>query len=293
MTDHELGISDASERLLETLLEKNQNPPDNSLFRDDVFNKHLQKLKGKTESRIIQDLSPLLVPSAEALNTLGANNLKGIVESVNEGWTNCFPITKPRPQPDSAFGYGTSAFTDQQLRNLRPALGDASFCSFFKATYYMHFPFLTKEVKTGTTGLDTADNQNLHSITIAVRAVVELFRLVGRHSELHREILGFTISHDDSSVRLYAHYPFIDAADGENVTIWRRTVDRFYLDGRTKWRSWTYVTNIYSLFYPKHLERICSAIDDISQPGMTLHRQINDDEPLETPEHASPASSSS
>jgi hypothetical protein len=268
LKDHELGISDASEQLLETLLEGKQTTPKDTLFRDDVFNKHLQRLKGKNESRVIQDLSPLLVPSAEALVTFGAHHLDGVVESVNEGWNNCIPITKPRPQPDSAFGYGTSVFSDHQLNILRPTLGDASFSSFFKATYYMHFPFLTKEVKTGTMGLDTADNQNLHSITIAVRAVVELFKLVGREKELHREILAFTVSHDDNSVRHYAHYAYID---GDKISIWRHTVDRFYLDTRTKWRSYTFVKNIYDIFSPMHLKRICSAIDDIP-PGLTFSR---------------------
>ncbi|KAF2431957.1 hypothetical protein EJ08DRAFT_669782 [Tothia fuscella] len=261
MEDHELGISNASKKLLEKLLRSAQSPPKDTLFRDDVFSKHLRKLKGKNESRILQDLSPLLVPSAEALATFGADHLDGVVESVNEGWNNCFPITKPRPQPDSAFGYGTSSFSDNQLKKLRPTLGDASFSSYFKATYYMHFPFLTKEVKTGTTGLGIADNQNAHSMTVAVRAVVELFKLVGREKELHREILALAISHDDESVRLYAYYPFID---GDKVTIWRCTADRYYLDPKTKWRSWTFTTNVFSIFSPMHLKRICSAIDDIS-----------------------------
>ncbi|KAF2726803.1 hypothetical protein EJ04DRAFT_582451 [Polyplosphaeria fusca] len=262
MEDHELGLSDASEKLLEKLLHSAQSPPKVSLFRDnDIFKKHLRKLKGKNESRIIQDLSPLLVPSAEALATLGADHFDGIVESVNEGWNKCFPITKPRPRPDSAFGYGTSSFSDNQLNNLRPTLGDASFSSYFKATYYMHFPFLTKEVKTGTMGLGIADNQNAHSMTIAVRAVVELFKLVGRENELHREVVAFAISHDDESVRLYAYYPFID---GDKVTVWRRTAARFYLDVDTKWRSWRFTTNIYEIFSPMHLQRICSAIDDVT-----------------------------
>ncbi|TAQ86910.1 hypothetical protein B7494_g4755 [Chlorociboria aeruginascens] len=207
MEDHELGLSDASEKLLDKLLHSPQSSPKDTLFRDDIFRKHLCKLKGKNESRILQDLSPLLVPSAEILAILGADHLDGIVESVNEGWNNCYPITKPCPQPDSAFGYGIFSFSDTQLNILRPTLGDASFSSYFKATYYMHFPFLTKEIKTGVLGLDIADNQNAHSMTIAIRAVVELFKLVGREKELHREIVALAISHDDQLVRHYAYYP--------------------------------------------------------------------------------------
>ena len=60
----------------------------------------------------------------------------------------------------------------------------------------MYFPFLTCEVKCGAAALDIADRQNAHSMTMAVRGIVELFRLVKREKELHREILAFSISHD-------------------------------------------------------------------------------------------------
>ena len=43
------------------------------------------------------------------------------------------------------------------------------------ATYYMYFPFLTCEVKCGAAALDVADRQNAHSMTLAVRGIVELF----------------------------------------------------------------------------------------------------------------------
>lgn len=102
---------------------------------------------------------------------------------------------------------------------------------------------------------------NTHSAIVAVRAVVELLKLVGREKELHREIVAFTLSHDDKSVRHFAHYPYID---GERVTIWCRTVDQFYIDSKTKWRSRTFTVNIFDIFYPMHLKRIYSAIDDIS-----------------------------
>jgi hypothetical protein len=290
MEDHELGLSDTSEHLLERLLHTAQIPPDNTIFQKDRLPGHLRKLKGKNEARILQDLSPLLVPSAESLATCGANHLASIVESVNEGWNNCFPITKPRPQPDSAFGYGTSAFSEQQLDKLRPVLGDASFSSYFKATYYMHFPFLTKEVKTGTSGLDIADNQNAHSMTVAVRAVVALFKLVGREAELHREAVAFAISHDDNSVRLYAYYPFID---GNKVTIWRRTAHRHYLDIDTMWKSWTFTTNVYDIFSPMHLERLRSAVDDISPLCFSRVVQAQHTEPVHQLEHRGSSSESS
>jgi hypothetical protein len=75
------------------------------------------------------------------------------------------------------------------------------------ATHYMHFPFLTCEVKCGTTGLDIADRQNAHSMTVAMKGVIELFRGVAREQELHRQILGSSYSHDHEPVRIWGHSP--------------------------------------------------------------------------------------
>ena len=57
--------------------------------------------------------------------------------------------------------------------------------SYFITTYYMYLPFLTCEVKCGAAALDVADRQNAYSITIAVRGIVEFFRLIGHKKELY------------------------------------------------------------------------------------------------------------
>ncbi|KAK4206103.1 hypothetical protein QBC37DRAFT_242996, partial [Rhypophila decipiens] len=109
-------------------------------------------------------------------------HLKHLVESVNEGWNNSIPFTSTRPQPDYSVGFRREAFTDDQLIKLSPFIGDfiTGDQSLFMATYYMYFPFLTCEVKCGAAALDIADRQNAHSMTLAVRAIVELFRAVKR-----------------------------------------------------------------------------------------------------------------
>ncbi|KGM91591.1 hypothetical protein PABG_11833 [Paracoccidioides brasiliensis Pb03] len=78
------------------------------------------------------------------------------------------------------------------------------------ATYYLYFLFLTCEVTCGAASLDIADRQNAHSATIAVRATVELFKLVKREREVDREILTFSISHDHTAVRICGHYAVLD-----------------------------------------------------------------------------------
>jgi hypothetical protein len=70
-------------------------------------------------------------------------------------------------------------------------------------TYYMYFPFLASEVKCGA--LDVADRQNAHSMAMAARGIIELFRLVNREDEINRQIISFSISHDHRSVRIYGY----------------------------------------------------------------------------------------
>ncbi|KIV98499.1 uncharacterized protein PV09_09701 [Verruconis gallopava] len=131
------------------------------------------------------------------------------------------------------------------------------------ATYYIYFPFLTCEVKCGAAALDIADRQNAYSMTLAVRATIELFRLVGREMELHRKILAFSISHDHTSVRIYGHYPVVD---GKDTKYYRHPIHKFdftALDGKEKWTAYKFTRNVYEVRMPNHFKRLCSAIDQI------------------------------
>lgn len=74
----------------------------------------------------------------------------------------------------------------------------------------MYFPFLTCEVKCGAAALDIANRQNAHSMALAVRAFVELFRLVKCEEQVNREVLAFSVSRDHRSARIYGHYAVID-----------------------------------------------------------------------------------
>ncbi|KAF4480035.1 hypothetical protein FAGAP_12236 [Fusarium agapanthi] len=182
MDKSELGITDESKSLCRTLLEKEQQTPKDTLFRDDIFEVTCQKVEDRNEIRIIRDITPLIVPSAETLATYGKKELDCLIESTNEGWSNSLPLTTIRPQPDFSVGFRRHAFSEEQLEKLLPFIGNfiAGDQSFFMATYQMYFPFLTCEVKCGAAALDIADRQNAYSMTLAVRAIIELFRLVGR-----------------------------------------------------------------------------------------------------------------
>jgi hypothetical protein len=135
--------------------------------------------------------------------------------------------------------------------------------SLFMGTYYMYFPFLTCEVKCGAAALDIADRQNAHSMTMAVRGVVELFRLVKREKELYREILAFSVSYDHRTVRIYGYYPVID---GKKTTFYRYPIREFSfteLDGKEKWIAYKFTKNVYDIWIPTHLKRIYSVINNL------------------------------
>ncbi|EXJ82239.1 hypothetical protein A1O3_06052 [Capronia epimyces CBS 606.96] len=261
MVDSKLGINYNSKTLIQNLFQKEQPIPKDSLFRDDLFQSTCRKIRNRNEARVLQDISQLIVPSAEQFATYGAHHLNCLVESVNEGWNNSITITEPRPQPDYAVGFARSAFTDEQLQKFSLFVGGLYDQSFFMGTWYMYFPFFTAECGTG--GNIVADRQNAHSMTLAVRAIVELFRLVKREKEVHREILAFSISHDNESASIYGCYPVID---GSKTTYYRHTIHDFYfttLNGKERWMAYKFTKSIYDLWMPAHLKRLCSAIDAI------------------------------
>ncbi|KAL8698607.1 MAG: hypothetical protein Q9201_006476 [Fulgogasparrea decipioides] len=267
MDNSDFGITTSSKSICQDLLQTEQTVPQDSLFRDDLFDKTCRNLQNRNEAMVIRDIALLIVPSAQTLATYGATHLNHLFECVNEGWNAAIPFHGTRPQPDYSVGFDRSAFTEQQLKKLEPLVGDILYNSklttFFMATYRMYFPFLTCEVKCGASALDIADRQNAHSITVAVRGVVELYKAVKREKELHREILAFSISHDHRAVRMYGHYPIIE---GDKTTFYRYPIHMFdftALDGKERWTAYRFTKNVYDTWMPKLHKLICSAIDDL------------------------------
>jgi hypothetical protein len=265
MVESKSDITIQSRTLCKTLLDAKQVYPENSLFRDDLFTTTCHKIHNRNEARVISAISRLIVPSAEGLATYGAEHLEILIESHNEGWNNSIPLTGTRPQPDYSVGFQREAFTKEQLEKLSPFIGDfiGGDLSYFMATYLMYFPFLACEVKYGATALDIADRQNAHSMTLAARGVVELFRLVNRVNEVNRQILAFSVSHDYCSVRIYGYYPVINEKD---TKYYRHPIHKFdftAMEGKEKWTAYQFTKNIYDAWVPAHFKKICSAIDQL------------------------------
>ena len=251
--------------LSKNFLEMDQTLPQDSLFRDDLFQKTCEKVRNRNEAIVIQDIARLIVPSAQNLAIYGAKHLNLLFETVNEGCNNIEEYEGTRPQPDYSVGFGLSAFTQEQLNKLKPFVGEPGYqvITFFMATTRMYFPFLTCEVKCGAAALDVADRQNAQSMSIAVRALVVLFRLVKRERELDREILTFSISHDHESVRIYGHYPVIEE---DKISFYRHTIRKYSFteqNGKEKWTAYKFIKNVYDYHSLKLHKLICSGIEDL------------------------------
>ena len=256
-------VPKAMDDLSTMLLREEQSVPQDSLFRSDLFRKTCRNIEGRNEARVVQDIARLIAPSVETLATYGAKHLDQLIEGVNETWSNSIPFAGPRPKPDYCVGFKRTAFTSEQLKRLDPFIGTVFETSHFVATYRMYFPFFACEVKCGAAALDIADRQNAHSMTVAVRALIELFRLMRREKELDRQILAFSVSHDHRSVRLYGHYPVVQS---EKTSFYRHQIHEFSftaLNGRERWTTHKFVKNIYDHFAPQIHRLICSVIDDL------------------------------
>ncbi|OJD09999.1 hypothetical protein AJ78_08811 [Emergomyces pasteurianus Ep9510] len=294
MYDHNDGIDSDCRSVCHRILSANPEVPKRTVFEEGAFESTCRRIQKKNETEVIRIIGELIVPSAESAIDLNHITFRHLIVSVNEAWDGSISLGEsqqslqnlpslqssqsqqfrlPRPQPDYAVSFSRQAFTETQLEKLASFVGGVGDTSFCMSTAYIFFPFMTAEVKCGNTALDIADRQNMHSMTLAVRGVVKLFRLVKREKELHRRILAFSISHDHRIVRIYTHYPVID---GEKTTYYRHSIREFSfadLDGREKWTSYKFLMGVYDDWAPSHFKRLCSAIDELPIVNFDLSQQ--------------------
>jgi hypothetical protein len=88
----------------------------------------------------------------------------------------------------------------------------------------MLFSFLICEAKCDLTRFNITDRQNAYSITLTVKAIIELFKTVKREKKLYRKILAFSISYNHETIRIYKYYPMVNSI---KTTIWRHLIRKF------------------------------------------------------------------
>ncbi|KAJ6126383.1 hypothetical protein N7523_001995 [Penicillium sp. IBT 18751x] len=247
--------------LCERLLSQPIDPPNGTLFADDYITDFHNALQNRSEARLLVDLHPLIMPSAENQYIQGNQSLRDVIDGYNDPWLKTEPIYGPKPQPDHARGLKWSTFSESQRRKLGIKPDEKSP---YTVREDMYFPYLTAEIKCGNQALELADRQNMHSMCIALRAVISLCQAAGCTEEVHRRILGFSISHELEGSRIYGYYPEVD--DGK-VSFYRWPVAQPNIWAKeNRWTCYQFVENLDREFLPIHTRRLMRILEGVPDP---------------------------
>lgn len=242
------------------LLDSNELPPAYNSCSAETFLKMFTRATKCNEERVRRDLTPHIVPSAELLYVLnGDTALENVREEMSGDWTQCAPLGGTRPRPDYAYGLSSATFTEEECAKLKDYTNSNNPTKF---TDSMYFPFLVCEAKCGKKNINDADRQNAHSASIAVHAILQLFRTAGEEHarSLSGHILVISVSHDNERVNIYGHFAVL--RDGA-TSFHRYRLDDYILDyhqGRHRNRASNFTRAVYRDFYPMRLERIQRAV---------------------------------
>ncbi|EMC97265.1 hypothetical protein BAUCODRAFT_68116, partial [Baudoinia panamericana UAMH 10762] len=246
------------QQLCDQLLKADYSVPAGPAYQQDRLAKVFKRVRFRNEARVVRDVMPIIVPSPELLHIDGHAVLDNICEAMNAEWTQCDTLCGPRPKPDFVGGISAAAFTKEEREKLQ--LNHTSACpNLFPEN--MYFPFLICEVKGSDRPIEEAERQAMHSASIAIRAVIELFRKVSATAEVHQKILAFSVAHNHAMVMIFAHFALVE---GENSSFHRRLlhISRFAEDlSSAEWtKAYNIIRAIYEHYVPQHVCRIRSAL---------------------------------
>lgn len=248
------AITSACQRLCDDLKERDYSPPRGPSFGRDRLLKMLKLVRFRNEARVFRDITPLVIPSPELLSIDGYPGMDQMSEAINAEWTQCNTISGPRPKPDFAIGISSTAFTEDEKEKL--LFSHTSACpNLFPEN--MYYPFLICEVKGSDRAIQEAERQSMHSASIAVRAVVQLYQNISAANEVDRKILAFSVSHNNTTVNIFGHFATVEE---QKLTFFRCCLYTGNLAADFA-KPYNIVRAIYDVFFPQHLARIKVALD--------------------------------
>ena len=259
-------MQSTSEDLCFNFLTGDRTPGQYPCYPPEQIPKVLDRICALNEGRLQRDIMPWVVPSAENLFFSGETTLDYIGEEIQADWTRCATMGGTRPKPDYTAGLLRKAFTEEEIGKLQ---NYASLERPFLFTPNLCFPFLICEAKTGQEGIDKADRQNIHSASIAVRAIIELYKAAfgttypDRINELYGQVLAFSVSHNNRLVNLYGHYAVLSDDSTRKPKFHRYDIAMFSLTmskGADRYKAYNFVRNVYEEFAPEHRKRIKDAV---------------------------------
>jgi hypothetical protein len=161
-----------------------------------------------------------------------------------------------------AVGFASSAFTIEENTKLTYY---TSFKNLTRPTDELCFPFLIYKVKCGNEGLNYADRQNIHSCSMAVKALLKLeqkadqYRKNNQFESLLGKTLVYSISHDQKNTRLYGYYALVE---GEKWTYYRHHIKNFDIlyNEIDLLALHNFARNVETVYGPQLLKRLQKAI---------------------------------
>ncbi|KAI5366167.1 hypothetical protein Slin15195_G076900 [Septoria linicola] len=272
------AITSACQRLCDDLKKRDCSPPHGPSFERDRLLKILDLVRFRNEARVVRDIMPLVVPSPELLNVDGHQGMDQMSEAMDAEWLQCNTICGPRPKPDFAVGISSSAFAEDEKVKLR--LSHTSACpNLFPEN--MYYPFLICEVKGSDRPIQEAERQSMHSASIAVRAIVQLYRKISATDEVDRRILAFSVAHNNTTVKIFGHFARVEE---QKLTFFRcrlYTADFATDFGSDEWaKPYGIIRAIYDVFFPQHLARITGALTRLrgrALESFTSHLGLDED----------------
>ena len=234
-----------------------------TVYSEDKILQVIDLCQNANEAMVSRDVTTLILPPIKALHlTDEANIFKDFTDQVRAQWHGSWVLAGPRPEPDLAIGFLHSAFTVSENEKLT---NYTSFENLTRPTNEMCFPFLMCEVKCGNMGLDYADRQNMHSCSVAVKALLKLEQKADQYREdkqfesLLGKIVAYSISHDQKDARLYGHYALVEE---EKWTYYRHHIRKFDIanEERDLLALHYFARNILMIHASKLLKRLQKAI---------------------------------
>lgn len=265
-TETEHRLIQESKMILQDLMQMRREGQPNARFHPEAVKSLLKRLHGENKRGIIQELHPVICPSAGVLRDI---NFKDktlrerydlVVNQWSEPWSNYSSLLPEFcvPLPDYCVGFSWKAFSKDQLGKLNIIADNRTS---FKPTTRMYFPFLTCEVTSAFGPLGDAENQNGYSMLIAVRSIVELFRGAKTENTCSGHIMAFSMSYNHEMAYIYAYYPIVD---GERTVVYRRKVYKSLLkEMKDTTQLYGFFRNLYERWAPRLLSRLREAIDAI------------------------------
>ena len=265
-------IQKTSKDLCRSFLTGDRTPGQYPCYPPEQITNVLDRIHSLNEGRLQRDITPWVVPSAENLYFSGEKVPNYIGEEIQAEWTRCATMGSTRPKPDYTAGLLTSAFTNDEIEKLQ---NYASIERPFFLTPNLCYPFLICEAKTGLVGMDKADRQNIHSASIAVRAIIELYKAAfgttnpDRVKDLYGQVLVFSVSHNNMQVNLYGHYAVLSDDSSKLLKFYRYGIAMVGLtvdDGAERFKAYNFVRNVYEKFAPEFRKMITTAVASLSLP---------------------------